>query len=111
MVDNLLLQTLPSEQEILQADPLFYNKKSDASHRSVVARWKQYQDRLEAKISPEGEPMLYFKNRPDKLIAHTGQWRQIVDGCHCPPNGIHYALRGIQVGSPSQRCPEFRWTA
>lgn len=99
MVDNILLQTLPSEEEILQADPAFFNKKSDMSHRSVVARWKQYQDRLDARITPEGEPLLFFKDKPERLVAHTGQWRQIVDSCHCPPNGNHYALRGIQVGS------------
>ncbi|GAQ80579.1 hypothetical protein KFL_000570260 [Klebsormidium nitens] len=96
MVDNILLQTLPSEEEILQADPAFFNKKSDTSHRSVIARWKQYQDRLDARITPDGEPLLFFKNKPEKLVAHTGQWREIVDSCHCPANGNHYALRGIQ---------------
>lgn len=99
MVDSILEGIFPEESIIFAADPGFrQSRKAKASMRVFGAgKWRSYQEKLDARVAEDGETELFFKDKPDKLVPHLGLWKDIVDKCHVPSTGVHYALRGCQT--------------
>lgn len=83
--------------EIVEADPSFVEATGRDNARRVAGiegRWKVFQDRLQARADDCGKQQLFFKASPEQLIAHMGQWQEIIQAFHVDAEDRHFGVSG-----------------
>ncbi|EFJ05181.1 hypothetical protein SELMODRAFT_449216 [Selaginella moellendorffii] len=95
MINSLLESTNPSALEISAADPTFQplpwqNKRGITFTCAIEDRWRDFKAKLGVKIDASRKRFLFHKRDASRYIPHSGQWLEIVKGCHIDAAERHW---------------------
>lgn len=99
MARCILERRLATPDEIRQATPrpvlrswrsVWKDRNEDTAY---LTAWKRIQDKLNAHLDSDGNPLLYFKNNSHQFVSHIDQWHDIVMNFHADADLKHLGLK------------------